>query len=445
MVPILISCSAANVSSSVRRAMVPSSYITSQITPLGSKPAMRARSQAASVWPARARVPPGWAISGKMWPGLTMSSALASLAAAACTVRARSAAEMPVVTPVVASIDTVNLVPKPEPLRGAINGSFSSSQRSRLIGMQIRPRACLAMKLMCSGLQHSAAMIRSPSFSRSSSSMRMTILPWRISSTSSSMLLSATRHPLESGFEVAVGGQKAFGDVSGFCRLCGLIAQQQALQITCQQVHFQIHPATWLVRRHDGFAQGVGNDRQQELGAIDCVHGQAGAIDGDRAFMGDVLGEVFRRADAEFHCASIFCTGNHFAHAIDVTADQVPTQTCGRGQGFFQVDRAAAFQVVHGGAVEGFAADVCRKAIAWQFNCGQAYAVDRDAVAQFDVAQVELAGFYVYPHISAFWGQCTNTADGFDDAGKHGVLLENKAVAWRKPGIIRSLLAQVWR
>ncbi|MNF98197.1 hypothetical protein D3C84_810510 [compost metagenome] len=100
------------------------------------------------------------------------------------------------VTPVAASMDTVNLVPKPEPLRGAINGSLSSSQRSRLIGMQIRPRACLAMKLMCSGLQHSAAMIRSPSFSRSSSSMRMTILPWRMSSTSSSMLLSATRHPL---------------------------------------------------------------------------------------------------------------------------------------------------------------------------------------------------------------------------------------------------------
>jgi len=41
--------------------------------------------------------------------GLTMSSALASFAAAACTVRARSAAEIPVVTPVVASIDTVNL------------------------------------------------------------------------------------------------------------------------------------------------------------------------------------------------------------------------------------------------------------------------------------------------------------------------------------------------
>ncbi|MNT11129.1 hypothetical protein D3C72_1459940 [compost metagenome] len=126
-----------------------------------------------------------------MWPGLTISSALAPLAAATCTVRARSAAEMPVVTPSAASMETVNLVPKPEPLRGAISGSLSSSQRSRVIGMQIRPRAKRAMKLMCSALTHSEAMIRSPSFSRSSSSMRMTILPARMSSISSSMLLRA--------------------------------------------------------------------------------------------------------------------------------------------------------------------------------------------------------------------------------------------------------------
>ncbi|MNQ71979.1 hypothetical protein D3C85_866690 [compost metagenome] len=176
--------------------MLPSSFMISQITPLGWKPAMRARSQAASVWPARASTPPGWAISGKMWPGLTMSAATASRAAAACTVRARSAAEMPVVTPSAASMDTVNLVPKPEPLRCTISGRPRRSQRSRSIGMQIRPRACLAMKLMSSARTHSAAMIRSPSFSRSSSSMRMTILPWRMSSTSSAILLSATGTPL---------------------------------------------------------------------------------------------------------------------------------------------------------------------------------------------------------------------------------------------------------
>ncbi len=178
--------------------MVPSSFMISQITPLASNPAMRARSQAASVWPARASTPPGCAISGKMWPGLTMSSALAFFATAACTVRARSAAEMPVVTPSAASMETVNLVPKPEPLRGAISGSLSSSQRSRVMGMQIRPRAKRAMKLMCSAVTHSEATMMSPSFSRSSSSMRMTILPARMSSISSSAVLSAIGRLLNS-------------------------------------------------------------------------------------------------------------------------------------------------------------------------------------------------------------------------------------------------------
>ena len=41
----------------------------------------------------------------------TMSSGRASRATAERTVRARSAAEMPVVTPLAASIETVNLVP----------------------------------------------------------------------------------------------------------------------------------------------------------------------------------------------------------------------------------------------------------------------------------------------------------------------------------------------
>ncbi|MNT11128.1 hypothetical protein D3C72_1459930 [compost metagenome] len=49
MVPILIPCSAAKASSSGRRDMVPSSFMISQITPDASKPAMRERSQAASV------------------------------------------------------------------------------------------------------------------------------------------------------------------------------------------------------------------------------------------------------------------------------------------------------------------------------------------------------------------------------------------------------------
>ncbi len=91
--------------------MVPSSFMISQITAAGVRPASSVRSQPASVWPARISTPPFCALSGKIWPGCTMSAGLAWRATAACTVRARSAAEMPVVTPSAASIETVKLVP----------------------------------------------------------------------------------------------------------------------------------------------------------------------------------------------------------------------------------------------------------------------------------------------------------------------------------------------
>ena len=66
------------------------------MTPAGVRPASRARSTAASVWPARRRTPPSLATSGNRWPGLRRSVARVAGSAIARTVRARSAALMPV-------------------------------------------------------------------------------------------------------------------------------------------------------------------------------------------------------------------------------------------------------------------------------------------------------------------------------------------------------------
>ncbi len=56
--------------------MVPSSFMISQMTPAGMRPARRARSTEASVWPARTRTPPLRARSGKTWPGRARSCAV---------------------------------------------------------------------------------------------------------------------------------------------------------------------------------------------------------------------------------------------------------------------------------------------------------------------------------------------------------------------------------
>ena len=153
MVPILRPCRWAKATRSGSRAIVPSSFMISQITPAGLRPARRAMSTAASVWPARTSTPPSRAISGKTWPGRDDVVRPLAGSIATATVRARSAAEMPVVTPSRASIETVKAV--------ASRGSFAlrhqrqaelARSARRVSARQIRPRPCLAMKLIGGGV-----------------------------------------------------------------------------------------------------------------------------------------------------------------------------------------------------------------------------------------------------------------------------------------------------
>ena len=183
MVPIFKPCVSANTSSSGRRAIVPSAFMISIITAAGASPAMRAKSTPASVWPARFRTPPALATSGKICPGWRISLGVASRSTAFRMVCARCEALMPGPTWSAASMDTVKFVSCCERLSRTISGIRNCRARSSVMGMQIRPQASVAIKLIISGVTFSAAMIRSPSFSRSSSSMRMTIRPARMSSS----------------------------------------------------------------------------------------------------------------------------------------------------------------------------------------------------------------------------------------------------------------------
>ena len=174
---------AANFSSSGMRAMLPSSFMISQITPAGLSPAMRARSTAASVWPRRASTPPSSARSVCSRPGRIRSPARVPSAIATAMVRARSCADMPEATPSRASIGVANAVPKRVelPRSSAISDRPSSRMRSSVSASDTSPRAWVAMKLIASGVARSAATNRSPSFSRSSSSTRISMRPLRTS------------------------------------------------------------------------------------------------------------------------------------------------------------------------------------------------------------------------------------------------------------------------
>ena len=105
---------------------------------------------------------------------------------------ARSAAEMPVVTPSAASIGSLKAVPNIEVLRCETRGIARWSRRCSVRARQIRPRPWVAMKLIASGVACSAQRVRSPSFSRSESSTTTISRPWRSSSRASSTDTKAT-------------------------------------------------------------------------------------------------------------------------------------------------------------------------------------------------------------------------------------------------------------
>ena len=173
------------------RAIVPSSFMISISAPPVCSPAMRVRSTTASVCPGRRSTPRLRARSGKICPGRPRSDGLVFGSTNARIVAARSCALTPVVHPSPSrSIETVNGVPSSDVLSATCMSSSNSLQRSSVSGAHITPRPLCSMKLTISGVIFSAATMKSPSFSRSSSSTTITTFPWRISSSTSSTLLS---------------------------------------------------------------------------------------------------------------------------------------------------------------------------------------------------------------------------------------------------------------
>ena len=178
--------------SSMRRGvciMVPSSSMISQHRPTSLRPARRIRSTVASVWPLRSRTPFFLASRGNMWPGRRKSSGRTSSSTHLRAVMERSAAEMPVVV-FTWSMETVKAVSWLSVFRVTIWGIWSFRTYSSDMGMQMRPLPWVAMKLMFSVVANWAAQMKSPSFSRSGSSVTRMILPWRRASRASSMVLN---------------------------------------------------------------------------------------------------------------------------------------------------------------------------------------------------------------------------------------------------------------
>ena len=269
---------------------------------------------------------------------------------AARIVIARSGAETPVAT-CLASIDTHIGVPRRDELSATASGISSASSRSGVIARQSSPRACVIMKLTASGVTRSAAIVRSPSFSRSSSSTTTIIPPARI---------AATR--LVDGRERRRGGRRAGSGFAGAgfdgcaTRFDGAVlvvigpagagpgvrASARRTTYFPTRSHSRFTGVADPGRRQRRVRPGVRNDLDVEPLVVERGDGQADAVDRNRALEDHPGRQIGRKANAQ--AAELAFVGDRRlegADAVDVSLDDVPAEPAVGAQRPLQVDRPA--------------------------------------------------------------------------------------------------------
>src|SRR5205085_8041252 len=130
------------------------------------------------------------------------------------------------------------------------------------------------MKFTISGVTSSAAQMRSPSFSRSSSSATMTNLPARMSFTACSTVAKE-----DIGIGLSIGGHRS-------------VRPHQALHIFANHVGLDVNVVSLAQRVERRMTQGVLDERKlNDLRARQIIDGQADTVDRDGTVAHHKVGE----------------------------------------------------------------------------------------------------------------------------------------------------------
>src|SRR5574337_807648 len=201
------------------------------------------------------------------------------------------------------------------------------------------PRPYLAMKFTASVVTLSAAMTRSPSFSRSSSSTTTSIRPARISSMAVSM--DANAWPETSAGLVVMRltscAHRTREPQEGLTHLSRL---EEPKEILADHVHFQVHPIPRPPppERRDG--ERVGDHHDFKSIGVQDRHREAHPIHGHRAPGNHIAHEAGVR-DLNPHPHGITFRGDagHPPDAVHVAQDQVASQRRPETDGALEVHR----------------------------------------------------------------------------------------------------------
>ncbi len=158
----------------------------------------------------------------------------------------------------------------------------------------------------------------------------------------------------------------------------------KALEIFGEDVALQVHTIAFFYRVKASDRVGVGDDPESE--AVFLVvyigHGEAGAVDGDAAFVGDVAGEFWREREVEAVIRADLVVEEDFCGGIDVALHDVAGHAVGGADGAFEVYGVVFLERAEVGCAEGFGEDIEADDSVKDTGDGEAAAVHCDAFAE---------------------------------------------------------------
>src|SRR4051812_13705333 len=244
------------------------------------------------------------------------------------------------------------------------------------------------MNASSSGVACSAAKIRSPSFSRSSSSTTITARPAAMSATALSMSANMT-------------------------------ISQHLLDVLGDHVDLEVDGVADGFGTEDGELERGRDEPDAERVGGDLHDGQRDAVDGDRALLHHVAGQLGRQREAQHLPLVGGLAGDDRADPVDVALHEVPAEPGADGRGALQVDLRAGFEHAERGTPQALPHHVGREDAVGVVDDGQADAVDRDRVAVPGVGRHDGPAYGEDRRVATRVGEVDDLTQFLDDAGEH--------------------------
>src|SRR5690606_9403837 len=236
------------------------------------------------------------------------------------------------------------------------------------------------MKLMCSGSTSVAAMTRSPSFSRSSSSRMTTISPARMAATISGVEFMPAKGCVVA--RAAMASNPASGiPRQGYTSLAFALAEQ-ALDIARDEVDLDVDRRAGGIAARDRHGERMRNHVDLETAALHGVDRETDAVDGHGALAGDVALERRGQLECDARRAAVGGRLDDLGHPVHVAGDEVAVERVAQGERRLEVDAHAGRETAERRDGQRRGRNVGRERLARRLDDRETHAVDGDARAE---------------------------------------------------------------